>query len=92
MLRRLPNILVCGTPGCGKSSLCESLVEMPRLSSLPLKHVVFGNLAKELKKVVQLETADILFLGCQSSNHPIIATLGKNFPCAVLGIPHCIDE
>ena len=46
-LRRLPNILVCGTPGCGKSSLCESLVELPRLSSLPLKHIVFGNLAKE---------------------------------------------
>ena len=55
-------------------------------------HLRFGNLAKELKKVVQLETADILFLGCQSSNHPIIATLSKNFPCAVLGIPHCIDE
>ena len=55
-------------------------------------HLRFGNLAKELKKVVQLETADILLLGCQSSNHPIIATLGKNFPCAVLGIPHYIDE
>jgi len=54
-------------------------------------HLRFGNIAKELKKVVQLETADILFLGCQSSNHPMIATLGKNFPCTVLGIPHCID-
>jgi nucleotide-binding universal stress UspA family protein len=55
-------------------------------------HLRFGNIAKELKKVVKLETAAILFLGCQSSNHPMIETLGKNFPCAVLGIPHCIDE
>ncbi len=55
-------------------------------------HLRFGNIVKELKKVVQLETADILFLGCQSANHPMIKTLGKNFPCAVLGIPHSIDE
>ncbi|MTJ48907.1 universal stress protein [Dolichospermum sp. UHCC 0259] len=54
-------------------------------------HLRFGNIAKELKKVVQLESADILFLGCQSSHHPMIETLGKNFPCTVLGIPHCID-
>ena len=55
-------------------------------------HLRFGNIAKELKKVVQLESADILFLGCQSSNHPMITTLGKNFPCVVLGIPHSINE
>ncbi|MBD2280614.1 universal stress protein [Aphanizomenon sp. UHCC 0183] len=55
-------------------------------------HLRFGNIAKELKKVVQLESADILFLGCQSSNHPMITTLSRNFPCAVLGIPHSIDE
>jgi nucleotide-binding universal stress UspA family protein len=55
-------------------------------------HLRFGNLAQELKKVVKLEAADILFLGCQSANHPIIKTLGKNFPCPVLGIPHSIDK
>ncbi|MFM6505994.1 MAG: universal stress protein, partial [Dolichospermum sp.] len=55
-------------------------------------HLRFGNVAKELKKVVQLETADILFLGCKYNDHPLIETLGKNFPCAVLGIPHCLDK
>lgn len=55
-------------------------------------HLRFGNVAKELKKVVQLETADILFLGCKSTDHPMIETLGKNFPCAVLGIPHGLDR
>ncbi len=55
-------------------------------------HLRFGNLSTELKKVVKSETADILFLGCKSINHPIIETLGNNFPCAVLGIPNCIDE
>ena len=55
-------------------------------------HLRFGNIAKELKKVVNSETADILFLGCESINHPMIEKLGHNFPCAVLGIPHCIDE
>ncbi|MHC5829772.1 MAG: universal stress protein, partial [Nostoc sp.] len=46
----------------------------------------------ELKKVVQSEAADILFLGCKSVNHPMIEALGSNFPCAVLGIPTSIDE
>ena len=55
-------------------------------------HLRFGNIAKELKKVVNSETADILFLGCESINHPMIEKLGHNFPCAVLGIPNCIDE
>ncbi|BAY30112.1 hypothetical protein NIES2107_19560 [Nostoc carneum NIES-2107] len=55
-------------------------------------HLRFGSIATELKKVVELETADILFIGCRSIEHPIIRALGSNFPCAVLGIPSGIEE
>lgn len=55
-------------------------------------HLRFGSITTELKKVVELEAADILFLGCKSVDHPIIQTLGSNFPCAVVGIPNCIEE
>lgn len=55
-------------------------------------HLRFGCVATELKKVVDSEAADVLFLGCKSVNHPIIQTLGANFPCAVLGIPSRLDE
>jgi nucleotide-binding universal stress UspA family protein len=55
-------------------------------------HLRFGNVATELTKVVELEAADVLFMGCKSINHPIIQTVGFNFPCAILGIPNGIDE
>jgi hypothetical protein len=55
-------------------------------------HLRFGCVAEELRKVVASEAADVLFLGCKSVHHPIILSLGSNFPCTVLGIPHCIDE
>ncbi|MBE9205528.1 universal stress protein [Nostoc sp. LEGE 06077] len=55
-------------------------------------HLRFGDVATELTKVVELETANVLFLGCRSINHAIIQKLGFNFPCAILGIPNGIDE
>ena len=36
----LPNILICGTPGCGKTSLCELVAS--RIP--PLRHVNVGEL------------------------------------------------
>jgi len=55
-------------------------------------HLRFGCVTTELRKVAEFEAADILFVGCKSVYHPLIETLGYNFPCAVLGIPECIDE
>ncbi|ETV87736.1 hypothetical protein H257_01209 [Aphanomyces astaci] len=42
MARRLPNILVTGTPGTGKTTLCQLLAERT-----PLRNVNVGDLVKE---------------------------------------------
>jgi nucleotide-binding universal stress UspA family protein len=55
-------------------------------------HLRFGCVSTELRKVADLENADILFVGCKSVYHPLIQALGSDFPCAVLGIPDSIDE
>lgn len=42
MSRKKPNIIITGTPGVGKTSLCESLA-----LSAHLKHLAINSVAKE---------------------------------------------
>jgi hypothetical protein len=54
-------------------------------------HLRIGGVATELRKVVELESANLLFLGCGSGNHRLVRELGNNFPCCVLGIPSALS-
>jgi len=54
-------------------------------------HLRIGQVATELRNVAELESANLLFMGCNSGKHPLIRELGKNFPCCVLGIPAALS-
>ena len=55
-------------------------------------HLRFGDLAGELRHVVQSENASLLILGCESAQHPLVRRLGLRFPCPILGIPKALHE
>lgn len=50
-------------------------------------HLRFGNVAKELRRVVESTSATALLLGCHEQNHGILQKIGYSFPCSILGIP-----
>jgi len=55
-------------------------------------HLRIGQVATELRNVAELESANLLFLGCNSDKHPLIRELGNDFPCCVLGIPSALND
>ncbi len=54
-------------------------------------HLRFGNVAQELRRVVNAESASVLLLGCTSVENRVVEQLGLAFPCAVLGIPPTLE-
>jgi len=50
-------------------------------------HLRFGDVARELRGVVESTSATALLLGCNELNHGMLQKIGYSFPCSILGIP-----
>jgi nucleotide-binding universal stress UspA family protein len=55
-------------------------------------HLRFGEIGEELSHVAKAEKANLLIVGCESKNHPLVTRLGRDFPCPILGIPQELFE
>ncbi|HEY9906147.1 MAG TPA: hypothetical protein V6D18_00910 [Thermosynechococcaceae cyanobacterium] len=55
-------------------------------------HLRFGQVARELRQIVQSESGVLLLVGCESPTHALVHQLGAKFPCPVLGIPTALVE
>ncbi|MGP1384971.1 MAG: universal stress protein [Thainema sp.] len=51
-------------------------------------HLRVGHVATELSLVAEEMEADVLLLGCYTSNHALVKKLAAQTPCSVLGLPH----
>jgi len=51
-------------------------------------HLRVGDVATELSQVAREMEADVLLLGCHTSNHPLVKKLASQTPCSVLGSLH----
>ena len=56
-----------------------------------ITHLCFGDLARELRGVVESTSATALFLGCHGRNHGIVQKIGYSFPCSILGVPNGLN-
>ncbi|HEY9693695.1 MAG TPA: hypothetical protein V6D15_15935 [Oculatellaceae cyanobacterium] len=54
-------------------------------------HLQFGSISHALFNLVTQKAAVLLFVGCNSINHPLIQQLEKDCPCPVLGVPQVLN-